>query len=314
LTTPPRRPTPASRTTRRSRRPAPRSATFVERNRTRLLWGGGILVFVLLVGMAFLGFTRQAYACLDIFDPTPAPSFVAPTTAPAPGSPAPASGSPAPAVTAPPPGYVQPDMGHVHADPGSTIRYTSCPPASGRHYDAPLGPIRYGYYGPDEAAGPPGWVHNLEHGALVLLYRCAAAPGSSDAPNDSACSDERQQALQALLARWPASPLCKIPATDNVVIARFDEMASPYAALVWDVILPLETLDETMLFEFYARQAEQFNPEPRCPDPTPTPGPTPTAGPPTASPGASQPASPAVSPVASPAASTPASSAAPSPS
>ncbi len=272
------------------------------------MWGGGILVFVLLVGMAFLGFTRPTYACLDIFDPSPAPSFVAPTTAPA-------SGSPAPAVTAPPPGYVQPDLGHVHADPGSTIRYTSCPPASGRHYNgAGIGPIRYGYYGPNDPVAPPGWVHNLEHGALVLLYRCAAAPGSSGESDSTACTDERQQALQALLARWPASPLCKIPAPDNVVIARFDEMAWPYAAVVWDVILPMETIDETLLFEFYARQAEQFNPEPRCADPTPTPGPTPTAGPPTASPAASQPASPAASPATSPAASPPASSAAPTPS
>ena len=254
--------------------------------------------------MAFFGFTRPTYACLELFDPTPAPSFVAPTAAPA-------SGSPAPAVTAPPPGYVQPDMGKGHAPTGSTIRYTSCPPASGRHYDgAGIGPIRAGYYGPNDAAVPPGWVHNLEHGGIVLLYRCAAAPGSSGPPDDSACTDQRLQALQSLLTQWPASPFCGLPATENVVIARFDEMAWPYAALVWDFILPLETLDESLLFEFYASHGERLNPEPRCADPTPTPGPTPTAGPPTASPAAS----PAGSPAASPAASTPASSAAPSPS
>ncbi len=304
MTTPVRRPSPASRATRRSRRPAPRSTTFLERNRRRLLWAGGIIVAVLLVGMAFFSFTRPTYACLSIFDPSPAPSFVAPTTAPA-------SGSPAPAVTAPPPGYVQPDLGKGHPPPGTTIRYISCPPASGPHYNGSgIGPIRYGYYGPNDSAVPPGWVHNLEHGALVLLYRCAAAPGSSGESDSAACTDERQQALQALLARWPARPHSKVPANDNVVIARFDEMPWPYAAVVWDVILPLETLDETLLFEFYARQAEQFNPEPRCADPSPSPGPTPTAGPPTASPAATQPASPA----ASPAASTPASSTAPSPS
>jgi len=256
--------------------------------------------------MAFLGFTRPTYACLDIFDPSPAPSITAPTAAPA-------SGSPAPAVTAPPPGYVQDDMGHAHAEPGSTIRYTSCPPASGRHYfGTGIGPIRAGYYGPNDSAVPPGWVHNLEHGGIVLLYRCDAAPGSSGAADSAACTDASEVALQALLARWPASPICKLPATSNVVIARFDDMAWPYAALVWDVILPMESLDENLLFDFYAQQAERFNPEktPGCVAPTPTPGPTPTAGPPTASPAASQPASPA----ASPAASTPASSAAPSPS
>ena len=198
MTTPPRRPTPASRATRRSRRPPPRSATFLERNRRRLLWGGGILVFVLLVGMAFLGFTRPTYACLEFFDPTPAPSFVAPTAAPASGSPAPTVT--APTVTAPPPGLVQPDMGHVHADPGTTIRYTSCPPASGRHYNASgIGPIRAGYYGPNDTAVPPGWVHNLEHGGIVLLYSCAG-PGDSGTSGSTACTEAGQVALQALLA------------------------------------------------------------------------------------------------------------------
>jgi hypothetical protein len=204
-------------------------------------------------------------------------------------------------------------MGHVHADAGGTIRYTSCPPASGRHYNGTgIGPINAGYYGPNDTAVPPGWVHNLEHGGIVLLYRCETAPGSSGTADSTACTDAGGQALQALLARWPASPICNLPATTNVVIARFDEMAWPYAALVWDVVLPMETVNETLLFEFYSRQAERFNPEktPGCVAPTPTPGPTPTAGPPTASPAAS----PAGSPAASPAASTPASSAAPSPS
>jgi hypothetical protein len=113
--------------------------------------------------------------------------------------------------------------------------------------------------------------------------------------------------LQALLAKWPLSPICKTaPGQVTPVIARFDQMARPYTAVVWDVVLPMDTLDENLLFEFYARQGEQFNPEKQCPAPTPTPGPTPTAGPPAASPAAS----PAEStPVDSP---DPASSSAPS--
>ena len=51
-------------------------------------------MFILLVGMAFLSFTRPTYACTTIFDPSPAPSWIAPSAAPV------ASGeSPAPAVT-----------------------------------------------------------------------------------------------------------------------------------------------------------------------------------------------------------------------
>ena len=90
-------------------------------------------------------------------------------------------------------------------------------------------------------------------------------------------------------------------------------MAWPYAVIVWDVILPLQTLDEATIFDFQAQRGERFNPEVLCADPTPTPGPvTPTPNvspaPSGASPvpsGAASPGpSPATSPAASPAAST----------
>jgi hypothetical protein len=293
LTTPPRRQSPPSRATRRSRRPAPRSTTFLERNRNRLLWLLGGAGFLLVAALAFLNFSTPAYACTNLFDPTPAPSSVPPTQAPAPSG-----QTPAPAPTAPAPGYVQPDMGHVHAPIGERVRYLNCPPASGRHYQAPGGPIPAGMYGPNDGTIPQGWVHNLEHGAIVLLYKC------SD-PAAAACTDQGQADLAALYARWPNSPICGIPPGNQTpVITRFDDMAYPYAAVVWDVVLPLQTLDEAAIFEFYARQAERFNPEKACAAPSPTPGPTPTAGPT----GTVVP-SPAASPASSaPAASTPPSS------
>lgn len=302
MTTSPRRPGPSSRTTRRSRRPAPRSTTFLERNRNRLLWALGGAAFLVVGAMAVLSFTTPAYACTDLFEPTPAPSWVAPSSAPV------ASGAtPAPTVTPPPPGYVQPDKGAVHVTTGERVRYVSCPPASGKHYEAPGGPIRAGVYGPNDTALPQGWIHNLEHGAIVLLYRC---PGP-------ACDDAGQAALTALHAKWPNSPICQVPPGNQTpVIARFDEMAWPYAAVVWNVVLPLQALDETAIFDFYARQGERFNPEKGCAAPTPTPGPTPTAGP-TGSASPSGPASvapsaaPTVAPTAAPAGGSPAASTAP---
>lgn len=219
--------------------------------------------------MAYLNGTQPAYACSTLFDPTPAPSWVAPTAAPV------ASGaSPAPAVTPPPPGFVQPDMGHAHVGPGTRVSYTNCPPASGKHYfQTGQGPIAPKFYGADEQPLPQGWVHNLEHGAIVLLYNCGS---NGDA---AACTADGQAALKSLYASWPLSPICGFtPGThDTPVIARFDEMAYPYAAIVWDVVLPLDTLDASAIFDFYARQGERNNQEKQCALPTPTPGPaTPT--------------------------------------
>ncbi len=249
---------------------------------------------------------------------SPAPSgsaAPAPSGSAAPGPSASAAPSVAPTtpptaapVTPPPPGYVQMDQGAGHVDVGTTVRYPSCPPASGRHYNGVnVGPIRGGFYGLNDPAAPPGWVHNLEHGAIVLLYRCET-PGSDQLAE--ACTDAGQQALRDMLARWPAGPQCgTAPGPLTPVIARFDDMARPYAAIVWDVILPLDTLDEAAIFDFYAQRGERFNPEPQCADATPTPGPT-SAGGPSASPAASA-ASPAPSGAASPGASPGTSPAAP---
>lgn len=279
-----RRPSPASRAVRRSRRPAPRRATFLERYRNLLLWVGGIAVFA---GLVFVGFIAPgltpAYACANVFEPTPAPSFVAPSQAPV------ASGAtPAPQVTAPAPGYVEPDMGRLHiTPPGAKITYTWCPPASGNHYSASgFGPIPAGFYDKDSKTVPGGWVHNLEHGYEVLLYKC---PGPG-------CTDEGQAQLQALLSTWPDTPVCHTPPGQfNPIIARFDDMAYPFAAIVWDMVLPMQTLDEDQMFAFYNAYAEQFNPEkqPGCVLPSASPvtptGPpaTPSPAPTTAAPAAS---------------------------
>jgi len=275
LTKSSRRPSPASRAVRRSRRPAPRRATFLERYRNLLLWIGGIAVFA---GLVFVGFIAPgltpAYACVNMFDPTPAPSFVAPTAAPV------ASGAtPSPQVTAPAPGYVEPDMGRNHIiPPGAKITYTWCPPASGNHYSAAgQGPIPAGFYDKDSKQVPGGWVHNLEHGYEVLLYKC---PGPG-------CTDEGQAQLQALISTWPDTPVCHTPPGQfNPIIARFDDMAYPFAAIVWDMVLPMQTLDQDQMFAFYNAHAEQFNPEkqPGCVQPSASPATPPTAAPATPSP------------------------------
>ena len=262
------------------------------------MWGGGILAFLALVFVGLLlPSVTPAYDCTNPFDPTPAPSWTPPPTQPL------SSGAtPAPAATAPAPGYVQPDMGHNHVAVGTVVRYQWCPPASGRHYfSTGQGPIKGGFYAQGERTIPEGWVHNLEHGGIVLLYKC---------PGDG-CTSAGEAALQSLLARWPDSPICKTPpGTVTPVITRFDDMPYAYAAVVWDWVLPLQTLDEQAIFEFYAAYAERFNPEKLCPLPTETPGPpTPTPGPASPSPAPTDGASPPGS--SAPSGSAPAASTAP---
>ena len=189
-------------------------------------------------------------------------------------------------------GYVQRDMGNSHVV-NQPQRYALCPPASGPHYQAPLGPITPRVYGPDDSVEPMNWVHNLEHGGLVVLYKCQG----------DACDDTGQDRLRQFFNTFPNSPICNTaPGLDGPVIARFEDMASPYAALLWGRVLPLQTFDQAQILEFFRTTGDRTGIERRC-DPNASPSPSPGASPsPSGSPSASPSGSPSVSPspVASP--------------
>jgi hypothetical protein len=222
----------------------------------------GLLITIAVLGaIALLGVffvfsaTAKAYSCGQIWNPDPSPSATPGPTA---------SGDL---------GYVQPDMGNRHSNDPQTYAY--CPPASGTHINnPPSGPIPGRVYGPDDFAQPNGWIHNLEHGARVVLYKC---PGPG-------CTDEGQAQLKAFFPQLPN------PANCATVMARFDEMKWPFAAIVWDRVLPLDTLDTPTITRFFSMYAQKTNPEGLCPRPSASPGPSGSAGA-SASPAASSPAS-----------------------
>jgi hypothetical protein len=242
----------ASRGSTPRRRAAPPRKPFLERNRTRLLVLGAAVALIVVGGFAVSAATSPAYACDVLWTPGP-------------------TASPAPSATERL-GYVQPDMGRDHINPGTTVRYPFCPPASGKHINQTTeGPIRPGVYGPNDKATPEGWIHNLEHGALVLLYKC---------PGADACTDAGQNTLKQLYATFPNGPRCDTPkGIIGPIFARFDDMAWPYAALLWGQVMPMESLDTQRVVDFFLQQGERYNPEQQCQAPSPSPAPTATPGP-----------------------------------
>ena len=165
-------------------------------------------------------------------------------------------------------------MGRHHVNTGDKVTYTYCPPASGSHDNASgAGPIAPRLYGPNDVAVPDGWVHNLEHGAMVIVYR--------GREGDPGITSAGQDALRALFDGFPPSPVCGIAAgtSQGPVIARFDEMATPYAAIVWDRVLPLQTLDTAQILAFWQQWGEKTNPEPQCAPPSASPSAAPSSAP-----------------------------------
>jgi hypothetical protein len=260
--------------------------SFFDRYRS-LIVGGGIVAGLLLFGaFVFLGSTGTAYACGSQADPAPAASA-------------------APSAT-PELGQVIPDMGRNHITAGTKADYLYCPPASGPHYNAAgRGPIPPRFYGPDSNTEPQGWIHNLEHGGMVILYNCSQ-PGS--------CTQAELDELRAVASNFPASPVCNIQGgVISPVIARFDTMKTKYAAVVWNRALLTDELDVPQMLEFWQQSGERNNPEKQCAPPSASPSVSFETSP---SPGASGESSPAASGESSPAASgesSPAASAAASP-
>jgi hypothetical protein len=203
-----------------------------------------VAIVAVAVGYVFIGATAAAYTCGSQFDPSPTPTV-----------------SPGSSTRL---GFFEENMGNSH-DVTPPQRYLFCPPASGNHYNQPgtLGPITPRVYKPDDKVGPSNWIHNLEHGALVVLYR-------NDSPGSTAAG---QQAFRDYSATFPPSAICQRPRGFlSPVIARFDAMPHPFAALVWDRVFYLDTWDPALVTQFYLSEAERLDatgafvapPEPQC--------------------------------------------------
>lgn len=143
------------------------------------------------------------------------------------------------------------DEGRNHVPLGTTTRYASCPPASGPHYNEGGGvaPLRPAFYDAGARIGPGNWIHNLEHGYVLALYRCA----DGQCPSDDVVSELRQFVLTA-----PATEgATNCGWSSKVLAARFDDMATPFALVAWDHVLLLDTFDASVGIDFASRWLEQ---------------------------------------------------------
>lgn len=246
--------------------------SFMERYRTVIVIIAALAGVALLSAFVFLQSSQPAYACSTIWTPDP-------------------TASPAPSATQNL-GYVQPDMGNSHVARGEKVTYTYCAPASGSHVNLPgvAGPIAARVYGPTDAVVPQGWIHNLEHGGLVILYKTDSA----------GATPEGQAKFKAFYEAFPPAQNC------GPVIAPFDKMSSPFQAILWGRVLPLETFDEASVTAFWEQWGGRTNPEKGgCPTPNQSTAPTVSTAPST---------EPATSPAPSAAPTAAPSVAAPSPS
>jgi hypothetical protein len=122
-----------------------------------------------------------------------------------------------------------PDEGSQHVPEGTAITYQAYPPASGPHYPAPA---QTGVY--VDGLAPGSWVHSMEHGYVVLVYK---PPVSADG----------MAAFRQMVRNFPLSKFGNV----KLVIAPYSDMPHTFAVLSWDWRLFLDTFDRGKILEFY---------------------------------------------------------------
>jgi hypothetical protein len=127
-----------------------------------------------------------------------------------------------------------------HVPVGTDIQWDSNPPSSGPHfpvwaaYQAYTTPVPRGYY-----------VHDEEHGGVVLLYTCADAAGP-------ACPDVAA-ALQQVSDAVPDDPLCTAAGQGvrvRTVITPDPLLDVPVAAAAWGWVYKAQCVDLPTLEAF----------------------------------------------------------------
>lgn len=152
----------------------------------------------------------------------------------------------------------------VHVEIGTDITtWDSNPPSSGQHYpiwaayQAYSTPVPRGYY-----------VHDLEHGGVVLVYNCAIGDAGQEVPLDTSdggdagagpCPSVAAE-LQAIIDAFPSDPKCDPAAGDprvRFVLTPDPLLDVPVAAAAWGWTYKADCVDPATLSQFAKNHYDQ---------------------------------------------------------
>ncbi len=151
-----------------------------------------------------------------------------------------------------------------HVAIGTEVQYNSNPPSSGPHY-----PIWAAYQEYQTPVDRRYYVHDLEHGAVVLLYNCAPNTdgGGADSGDAGDAGDPCAAIVEGLRkasASIPDDPLCKGTSVRvRTVITPDGLIPTPVAATAWGFTYTAACLDLPTLSDFAKKHYGQGT-EPVC--------------------------------------------------
>jgi hypothetical protein len=127
-------------------------------------------------------------------------------------------------------GVVQPVRGEagVHVPPGTPIEWSTNPPATGTHY-----PFWVKWNHHYTALDRGYWMHNAEHGGVVLLYRCPEG------------CPEVIDALIDVVATFSTDGACQAPVRNRLIVVNDPQLPEgvQVAAVGWNAYYTASCFD-----------------------------------------------------------------------
>lgn len=138
-----------------------------------------------------------------------------------------------------------PPLASPHVAACSVVNYATNPPTSGPHY-----PTWAAFKWYDTPVPRGFWVHSMEHGAVVIGYRC-----------EGGCEADLV-ALAAFLEARPADPLCVAPLKSRIIVTPDPELDTRFGVSAWGSLMKSDCLDlaalGVFLDEHYGKAPENF--------------------------------------------------------
>jgi len=132
-----------------------------------------------------------------------------------------------------------------HVDEGAPLQYAHRPPSSGTHFGTVPQPQEYRMY--DTPLSPGRWVHMLEHGAVVVLYRPDLC--------DEAC-------VQQLGNFYDNAPRSNLVGIRHLAITPYQDMDHAVAVVAWGYVDEMDQADpDRIMADFKSKVDASSAPE-----------------------------------------------------
>lgn len=144
------------------------------------------------------------------------------------------------------PGEKLTDLGREHIGIGTEVKYNSNPPTSGPHY---ADWIKAGVY--SEPKDDRNLVHSLEHGYVIMSYKCSVDQIRSEASESAKPEDQCQQRQDQLKQVYDKKGGRKL-----IVIPRAD-LETNFALTAWTYLDKFDEFDEKRVTSFIDAHRDQ---------------------------------------------------------